>query len=223
MKDYPDDLVAFQIHTSGYTSAWGNWRKSYYGVSGVPNVRIDGILEKKGSSGTDQANYDSLKGFMETRLAVPTDITVEMGGEEVSGQKYRFVAKVAMQTAGMARTVRVHLVQTLYDYPASTDERYNHCVMQGTMTPYDVYLEPGESVLVEHEFTFGSTSWADKENIGVFALVQKKTTSPEIANAGLIMWPFPPPPDECPADIDDNGVVDVLDLLAVLEAWGPCP
>ncbi len=27
---------------------------------------------------------------------------------------------------------------------------------------------------------------------------------------------------ECPADITDDGVVDVLDLLAVLSAWGPC-
>ena len=28
---------------------------------------------------------------------------------------------------------------------------------------------------------------------------------------------------DCPADINDDGVVDVLDLLAVLGAWGDCP
>lgn len=27
---------------------------------------------------------------------------------------------------------------------------------------------------------------------------------------------------ECPADVDDNGSVDVADLLALLAAWGPC-
>ena len=28
--------------------------------------------------------------------------------------------------------------------------------------------------------------------------------------------------DECPADVNGDTVVDVLDLLAVISAWGPC-
>ena len=28
---------------------------------------------------------------------------------------------------------------------------------------------------------------------------------------------------ECPADTDDNGSVEVIDLLALLAAWGACP
>ena len=28
---------------------------------------------------------------------------------------------------------------------------------------------------------------------------------------------------DCPADLNGDGVVDVLDLLAVLAVWGPCP
>ena len=31
---------------------------------------------------------------------------------------------------------------------------------------------------------------------------------------------FPPP---FPADITDDGVVDVADILAILAAWGACP
>lgn len=30
-------------------------------------------------------------------------------------------------------------------------------------------------------------------------------------------------PAPCPADVDNNGTVDVLDLLAVISVWGPCP
>lgn len=218
-------MVAFQVHSYGYTSAWGNQRKSYYGVSGIPDVRIDGILEKHGSSGTDAANYANLKGLMDTRLAVPTDITMELGGEVVSGQKYRIVAKVMMdEDLGVAREVRLHFVDTLYDYPPSTpaDGRYNYCVRQGTLTPYDVYLEPGESILVEHEFTFDSTSWSHQEDIAIFVLAHKKKTGKEISNAEMMSWPFPPPPGACPADINGDGIVDVLDLLAVLGTWGEC-
>ena len=29
--------------------------------------------------------------------------------------------------------------------------------------------------------------------------------------------------DTCPADTDVNGAVEVIDLLALLAAWGPCP
>jgi hypothetical protein len=32
-----------------------------------------------------------------------------------------------------------------------------------------------------------------------------------------------PPAGACPADIDGSGSVDVLDFLALLAAWGPCP
>ena len=34
---------------------------------------------------------------------------------------------------------------------------------------------------------------------------------------------FDPPAKECPEDIDDSGDVGFSDLLAVLNAWGPCP
>jgi hypothetical protein len=33
----------------------------------------------------------------------------------------------------------------------------------------------------------------------------------------------PPPPPACPGDVNTDGVVDFGDLLAVMEAWGPCP
>ena len=32
---------------------------------------------------------------------------------------------------------------------------------------------------------------------------------------------LPPPP--CPGNINGDGVVNVADLLAVINAWGPCP
>ncbi|MCP3904360.1 MAG: hypothetical protein GY715_12085 [Planctomycetes bacterium] len=33
---------------------------------------------------------------------------------------------------------------------------------------------------------------------------------------------FPPPPPQCPHDLNGNGAVDFADVLAVIGAWGPC-
>jgi hypothetical protein len=33
----------------------------------------------------------------------------------------------------------------------------------------------------------------------------------------------PPPPPQCPADITGDGLININDLLAVINAWGPCP
>ncbi len=33
----------------------------------------------------------------------------------------------------------------------------------------------------------------------------------------------PPPVDQCPADLDDNGFVGVGDMLLMFANWGPCP
>ena len=41
-----------------------------------------------------------------------------------------------------------------------------------------------------------------------------------------IMAGTPPPPPPCPASIvscPGHGTIDVSDLLAVINAWGPCP
>jgi hypothetical protein len=44
LADFPDDLVAYQIHTSGGgpVSPWGSNRASFYGVSGIPDSWVDG-------------------------------------------------------------------------------------------------------------------------------------------------------------------------------------
>ncbi len=36
-------------------------------------------------------------------------------------------------------------------------------------------------------------------------------------------WPGSAASIPCPADVDGDGMVDVLDLLLVLAQWGPCP
>ncbi len=203
-----------------YSIAWGNQRISFYGVGGIPDVRVDGVLKQVGSYPTDLANYNNLKNLYNNRMGVGSDVSIEMGAEHVSGQKYKIVSKVTLDDTSGARTVRVYMVDSLWDYPAATDDRYHNCAMNGTTTPYDVDLEPGVPAFVEHDFTFNSTSWSHQSDIAIVAMVQKKTTAKELANSAMMKWPFPPPPSDMPEDINGDGVVDVLDLLLLLAAWG---
>ena len=223
LEDFPDSIVGYQVHTTdSYATGWGTQRAQFYGITSVPTVYMDGVVKKVGSSGTDAANYAALKNLMNYRLGVPTDISIELGGEQVGTQSFTFTARVTMDADGTARTVRVIFVHTLADYPYSSDDRYFNCVRQGSYGD-DVYLEPGTSAYADHTFTFYSTDWSLKEDLRIFAFVQTALTSKEIANAEMISWPFPPPPTEMPEDINGDGVVDVLDLLALLGAWGECP
>ncbi len=172
----------------------------------------DGVFEMIGTA----ADYAYLKARMEDRQAVPTDISIKMSADEVSAQKYNVVAEVTLDPDSEPRTVRVHLVNSLYDYPASSDERYAYCAMFGAQQ--DVALEPGVPALVEYAFTFSSASWSAQDDIAIVAFVQKATTAKEISNAELMKWPFPP--TDLPEDINGDGVVDVLDLIVLLAAWG---
>ena len=49
------------------------------------------------------------------------------------------------------------------------------------------------------------------------AMVWSEGTSPESLHGHI-----PDSPDSCGADIDGNGIVDVADLLALIDSWGPC-
>jgi hypothetical protein len=38
----------------------------------------------------------------------------------------------------------------------------------------------------------------------------------------ILGWGICPKPQNCPADVEDSGIVDVDDLIAAILAWGPC-
>ena len=222
IDQYPGTWVGFQIHCAdAYAFTWGTQRKSYYTIGTYPTYMLDGIVREEGSEGTSvPANKALMISHMETRLAVPTDVSLELGGEKISGQTFRFVAKVTLDDTSAARTVRFYMIHAQDHYPTSAAHDRN-CARQAA-DYVDLDLEPGVPQLVEHEFTFSSAYWDAKQNIRIIAWVQKKLTSKEIANAEMISYPFPVPPVDLPEDLTGDGTVDVLDLVTLLGFWGEC-
>ena len=117
--------------TSGPTTPWGTARKNFYGVPGVPTIWIDGVWDQVGGYTNDQQNYNAMLSACQTRWSTPTDVTIDLWGEQIEDETWLFKADIAVEANGDPKTVRVHFVQVLFDYPANTDGRYNNCVMYG--------------------------------------------------------------------------------------------
>ncbi len=62
---------------------------------------------------------------------------------------------------------------------------------------------------------------ADFNSDGLVDLVTVNNDQDEPTGGSVTVLLNAPPP--CPAEIDGDGVVDVIDLLALLAGWGPCP
>ena len=184
-----------------WQTAWGSSRWTYYDGYYIPRLQIDGLIALVGSG---EGTYDTMLGHMNDRLAVPTDVTIELYGEEVGERTYRIVARIGLEEMGTAKTVRVHLINTLWNYPDNSDGRYNNGVREG-MEIGDIDLTPGEKVTVDHAFTFDDDSWSAQEDIRIAAYVHDPLPAgpAEVHQAEIMSWPFP-----VFSDCNENGIAD---------------
>jgi hypothetical protein len=249
LQEYEDDLVVLQLHNNdGYETPWGDDRDTFYGWNTLPSVQVDGLVLLSGND----ANYYSLVSGMGDRLAIPSDITIDLFALPSGDQTYTINGYITLGEDAEATTVRLHLVNALFDYPENDDGRYNNCVMEGVDLG-ELVLTPGETLIVDHDFTFSEISWSRPEDIRIAMFAQEPlATGPaEVYQAQIISWPFPEPmiclgdtnedgfvnttdllnvlgnwgtgPFDPPgSDTNGDGVVDVVDLLTVLAEWGPC-
>jgi hypothetical protein len=210
MDDYPELFTFVQYHVDdNYDTSWGNSRASFYHVSGIPDTYFDGTGRVSGGQG-----YSVMYNRFQSELDDPTDITLQVSGEHVSGNTYKFTANVGMQANGTARTVRVYMVQVLDEYPGPAQGEpktyYRNCFMQA-MSPVTISLSPGEVVDLERQFTLSLGNGGSIYETQIIAWVQTPaSTGPaEIYQTATTYYPFTPPTP--PGDWDADGDIDLLD------------
>lgn len=227
LEDYPESLVGFYVHTSGYSTAWGNTRKVMYSVSGIPDAWFDAVLNCHGAYTNDTQMYNWFNGKRLVRLNVPTDVTIEVYGEPVGkgeGKEdlppYLITVYVGLEEGGEAKTVRVHIIDALNQYPYSADGRYPNSVRNGH-TFNNVELVPGEVVEIQQEITFRTESQSSPEDIRIIAFAEKPVNYDpgDVYQSEMATWPLQAPPS-CPEDVTDDDLVDIDDLFDVLAHWG---
>ncbi len=177
-QDRPNDIIGMMIHCGdAYTTTWGNLRENFYNVGGYPTVWLDGWSQKVGSSGSVSGNYTDLNNRLNSCLARDTDVSLEIAGEEVSGNQYRISGQVSLDAGAPADTVRIQLIQCFdaLDYPEANEDQFN--TVRQAMTSFDVSLSSGQTYDFEHVFTLSGESLASVNDVTYIAIAQDPTSS----------------------------------------------
>ncbi|UCG16610.1 MAG: hypothetical protein JSV19_00965 [Phycisphaerales bacterium] len=207
MDTYPDTFAFVQIHHGdAYATAWGNARANFYtDFAAYPTSYFDGTIRREGPY-----PYTTYRNDYLTRRDVPTDVTIGLAGNSLGGQTYRVQAQVCLEPEGVAKTMRIYMVQVLDYWPIPPD--YSRNGFKQAASTQDISLSAGDCETITREFTFDTTSWANQEDIKIIAWAQEpQVSSPpsnraEVFQAAIMTWPFPT------LDCNNNGVPDDQDI-----------
>jgi hypothetical protein len=83
LNNFPNDFFSIQIHIGdSYVISWSGQRANFYSVGGTPTTWFDGVLECVGAYTNDTQMYNWYNQQRVQRLAVPTDVTIELSAVE---------------------------------------------------------------------------------------------------------------------------------------------
>ena len=203
LNTYPDTFTFVQIHLDAYGIPWGYSRMGFYNIEYTPTAWFDGMYGVVGDP------YPAYQDRYNTRIAVPTDVTIGLAGEPISGSTFAIVATVCVEAGGVAKDMRIQLVQVLDNWPSYPS--YSRNGLKQAAASEDISLAAGECTDILRTFTFDGESWANQEDIKIIAWAQKQYGSgpAEVNQAANMPWPFPPP--GLRGDFDDDGDVDADD------------
>ncbi len=188
--DLHDTFAVMYTHVGddGYDTAWGNARATFYSVDGIPDFHYDGLW--------DAWPIDSYESKFLSRQPTSTDVTIELGGQEVESPTYEVDARICIEEGGTGKTLRIYMVQVLDYWPASPTY-YRNCVKQAADplgSEPDITLAPGECQDVVKTFTFDTDSMNHVEDIKIIAWAQEPGSPgpKEVHQAAIMTWPFVP-------------------------------
>ncbi len=174
-------------HTSGGLNIpTVSQRTSFYGVSGVPHVQIDGVYSQVGSAGSCSADAARYRTSINQRLAATgglAPVRVE-GFYSVGAATLTVSATFTLEDAITLQSPRVYLVV-----------QENNLLYQGTVFQHIVRAEyhqdvslptQGSQVTVEHDFPLGA--W-NLDNLDCVAFIQKMTGDKGMYNAARVELP----------------------------------
>jgi hypothetical protein len=187
ITNYPSFVVVEYHVQDAYAFPWGESRGDFYDIwaLGIPWFAYDGLF--------DAWPINTYESKLQQRLAVPTDVTLELSGVELAADTWEFTAEVCVEAGGVGKNMRIYMVQALDKYPVSPT--YSRNTFQQAATTEDVTVAAGACVEVVRSFTFDTLSMANPEDIVVMAWAQAPLGGipAEVHQAAQLKWPFVEP------------------------------
>ncbi len=170
-----------------FANVYSNARNSYYGVSGYPNTRIDGILEHAGGS-TNQSLYPVYLNYYNQRIDVPSPFTVAIYFENTGGLDWDASIEITEVSDDYdADDLVLHFAVTETDIPYNwQNQNYVKDALR-LMAPdqfgTSLDFSSNDVEVVDLSFTLDQ-NW-EEENMSVIAFVQD-VPSKEIFQANIV-------------------------------------
>ncbi|UCG15954.1 MAG: thrombospondin type 3 repeat-containing protein [Phycisphaerales bacterium] len=206
---YPDSFAFVQLHIyDSQATPWGDDRWVFYNGLYTPTAVFDGTDAVVGAVSDYDQQYNIYRAYhFLPRRAITTDVTIELSAEPISGPTYRASALVGIEAGGTGKTLRIYMVQVLDHWPATPT--YSRNTFKQAAPTQDITLAPGESQIVQNDFTFDADSWTYQEDIKLVAWAQAPVEGApaEIYQAVTRVWPLV----SYPNDADGDGFLDTID------------
>jgi len=187
ITNYPKFVVVEYHVQDAYAEPWGEARGEFYDIwaLGIPWFAYDGLW--------DAWPINTYESKLQQRLAVPTDVTLELSGVELAADTWEFTAEVCVEAGGAGKDMRIYMVQALDKYPVPP--AYSRNTFQQAAATEDVTVAAGQCVEVVRSFTFDALSMASPEDIRIMAWAQEPLPGipAEVHQAAQIKWPFAEP------------------------------
>jgi hypothetical protein len=187
VTSYPRFVVVEYHVQDAYATPWGEARGDFYDIwaLGIPWFAYDGLWDA-----WPVGTYESK---LQQRLAVPTDVTIELSGVELATDTWEFTAEVCVEAGGAGKDMRIYMVQALDKYPPAYN--YSRNTFQQAAATGDVTVAAGACAEVARTFTFDALSMATPEEIRVMAWAQAPLGGipADVYQAAQLGWPFVAP------------------------------
>jgi PKD repeat protein len=172
------DVAIIKYHSGdSYNNSYSTARISYYGVTGYPTTKIDGVLSHVGGSASTSL-YPQFLGYYNQRINVPSPFTVAIYGENTGGLNYEAQVVVTKTDTYTASNLVLHFAVTETNIPQNW---FNQTHVKDVLrlmapnqngTPLD--FSATDEIVVDLNFTLNA-SWV-AGNMSVIAFVQDVPT-----------------------------------------------
>ena len=172
------DVAVIEYHSGdAFSNTASTSRISYYGITGFPTAKFDGVLTGSGGSAT-QSMYSTYLPLYNQRIVIPCDYEAEIYGQNTSGLNYDVTVIIDLVNGTPPSNLKAHLVLTeseiAYNWQGMSELNYVCRAMYPNHSGTTVNFAGGNQMIINYSFTIDAT-W-NSQHIELVAFMQDEGT-----------------------------------------------